>query len=178
MKTKSNFLAIRTIFNPAEKKYFLQKKSSRKLFTDRILEDLWVAVCNLFYYSSRNLWKLLRGHSVRITAYLLTPLMFVCIHFIREWRHDRNFWETFSWHVYLSPGFLLGIWWEKIAKEIFFFIFRFDGWPGIQTRTLRPIRYLLDYGDYLRCTIICIEFEGNRCTTSHLLNHFIFSINA
>ena len=79
---------------------------------------------------------------------------FVCGNFIRECRvlqlnvasKRLNFWETFSWHVYLLSEFLPEICWEKIAEDVFFFIFRFDDWPDIWTRALtsnKPIYYLL-----------------------------------
>ena len=69
----------------------------------------------------------------------------VCINFIREWwdlqfnvesdKFLRSFWRQF----HLLSEFLAEINWEKILKEIFFFILSFDAWSGIRTRALSLI---------------------------------------
>ena len=40
---------------------------------------------------------------------------------------------------YFLSEFLPKICWEEIGEDVFFFIFRFDAWPGIGTRVLRLI---------------------------------------
>ena len=53
----------------------------------------------------------------------------VCFNFIRKWRDlqfkrrpwTTDFWETFTWQVYLLSEFLPEICWAEIAEEIFFF---------------------------------------------------------
>ena len=47
------------------------------------------------------------------------------------------FCETFSWQIYLLRNLLRG----NRLRNIFFFIFRFDVWPGIRTQALRLKAY-------------------------------------
>ena len=72
----------------------------------------------------------------------------VCVNFIHKWRdlqfkvHTErlNFWENFSWQIYLLSNSLPEIWWEEIAEEIIF-EFCFDVWPQARTLALRLINH-------------------------------------
>ena len=46
---------------------------------------------------------------------------------------------TYSLTGLFTLEFFPAICGEEIVKEIFFFILRFDAWPGIRTRALHPI---------------------------------------
>ena len=68
----------------------------------------------------------------------------------RLWMTD--FWETFSWQVYLLSELLPAICWKKIAAEVYFFHISFlcltwNTSPCLVSN--KPTHYLLDYGDFI-----------------------------
>ena len=52
----------------------------------------------------------------------------------------KDFWETFSWQLYLLLEFMSETYWEEIAEEIR------DTNPGFMSN--KPTHYWLDYGDF------------------------------
>ena len=67
----------------------------------------------------------------------------VCVNFIRGWRDLQFNFDSERQIVVVVVVHLLS---EEIATEIFFFILRFGGYPGIRTQSLRLINPL-DYDD-------------------------------
>ena len=59
----------------------------------------------------------------------------VCVNFISEWRdlefrlRTTDFWETYSWQVYLFSEFLAENLLRGNCRRNVLFIFRFDAWP-------------------------------------------------
>ena len=93
------------------------------------------------------------NHLVRITSLAFHTTDVVYVNFIYEWRdlqfnfdsERQIFWETFHGRFILYPEFLPEICWEEKADQIFFFIFRFDVWPGIWNRALRLLSQYSTY---------------------------------
>ena len=55
---------------------------------------------------------------------------------------------------------------RKSSKKYYFFIFRFDFWPGIRTRASdKPTHYLLGYGDCFRL----LQHENDFLMTVHAI---------
>ena len=87
--------------------------------------------------------------SVRIIDLVSHTTYVVYVNFIHMWRELQSkvdseqlifFWENFSWPISIyCQSFCQKSAEMKSPKKYFFFIFRFDAWPGVWTRALRLI---------------------------------------